>query len=290
MSGKYLSTSAIARDLKVTGKELFAIFQEYGLISKTESSWELTQEGKEYGAKTRDSKQYGKYIVWPETIKQRLSVPENTQAKVPVSSTTISKKFNVSSRQVNKILSELGLVSRDRKGWVLTDLGHNWGGQQFKHPQSGIPFARWPEDILENENFKDAFMQTAGITEVPYPVQEDFRTKYKAEFRSKDGHYLRSKAEVMVDNWLYTEGFVHAYERKLPVEEDLYCDFYLPQGKVYIEYWGLENDPQYLERKKKKIAIYQKYKFQLIELNESDIQNLDDILPRKLLDFGMQTS
>jgi Mn-dependent DtxR family transcriptional regulator len=290
MNEKYLSTSAIARELKVTGKELFAIFQDYGLIRKTESGWELTQEGEKYGAKTRDSKQYGKYIVWPETIKQRLSVPDNAEVKVPVSSTTISKRFNVSSRQVNKILSELGLVSRDRKGWVLTDLGHNWGGQQFKHPQSGIPFVHWPESILENENFKGAFMQTAGIPEEPSPIQEDFRTKYKAEFRTKDGHYVRSKAEVMVDNWLYTEGFVHAYERKLPVEEDVYCDFYLPQGKVYIEYWGLENDPQYLERKKEKIGIYQKNNFQLIELNESDIQNLDDILPRKLLDFGMQTN
>ena len=290
MNEKYLSTSAIARELKVTSKELFAIFQDYGLIRKTESGWELTQEGEKYGAKVKDSKQYGKYIVWPETIKQRLSVPDNAEVKVPVSSTTISKKFNVSSRQVNKILSELGLVSRDRKGWVLTDLGHNWGGQQFKHPQSGIPFVRWPEDILENENFKDAFMQTAGITEVPSPVQEDFRTKYKAEFRTKDGHYVRSKAEVMIDNWLYTEDFVHAYERKLPVEDDVYCDFYLPQGKVYIEYWGLENDPHYLERKKKKIEVYKNNKFHLIELNESDIQNLDDILPRKLLDFGMQTS
>jgi Mn-dependent DtxR family transcriptional regulator len=62
MSEKYLSTSALARDLKVTAKDLFAVFQEYGLIKKSESGWELTREGDKYGAKVKDSKQYGRYI------------------------------------------------------------------------------------------------------------------------------------------------------------------------------------------------------------------------------------
>ena len=55
---------------------------------------------------------------------------------------------------------------------------------------------------------------------------------------------------------MYDYGLVHAYEKKVPIEEELYTDFYLPNGKVYIEYWGLENDPKYAERKKKKIEIY----------------------------------
>ena len=290
MSEKFLSTSALARDLKITTKELFAVFLEYGLIKKTDSGWELTREGERYGAQIKNSKQYGQYITWPESIKERITVPENADQKTPVSSTTISKKFNVSSRQVNKILSELGLVSRDRKGWVLTDLGFDWGGKQLEHPQSGIPYVHWPETILDNKNFKETFMQTAGLEEEPEPKVDDFRTKYEATFRTKDGHYVRSKAEVMIDNWLYTEEFVHAYERKLPVEEEVYSDFYLPIGKVYIEYWGLENDEKYLERKKAKQAIYEKYDFKLIELNEADIKNLDDELPRRLLRFGIQTN
>jgi len=82
---------------------------------------------------------------------------------------------------------------------------------------------------------------------------------------------------------------IHAYERKLPIEEDVYCDFYIPTGKVYIEYWGYENDSKYLKRKKDKIEIYQKYGFNLIELNDKDVLNLDDILPRLLLKFGIQS-
>ena len=81
---------------------------------------------------------------------------------------------------------------------------------------------------------------------------------------------------------------VHVFERKLPIKEDVYCDFYLPVGKVYIEFWELENDKKYRERKLEKIKIYGKYGFNLIELDDADIQNLDDIQPKKLLKFGIQ--
>jgi hypothetical protein len=119
-------------------------------------------------------------------------------------------------------------------------------------------------------------------------VNVGFREKFVAKLRTADGHYVRSRAEMLIDNWLYMSEIVHAYERKLPVEEDVYCDFYLPVGKVYIEYWGLENDERYAVRKKVKIDIYNKYGFNLIEIDDEDIQNLDDVLPRKLLKFGIQ--
>ena len=39
--------------------------------------------------------------------------------------------------------------------------------------------------------------------------------------------------------------------------------------------WGKENDPKYLERKKKKLEIYKKYDYNLIELNDDDLTDLD---------------
>jgi len=117
---------------------------------------------------------------------------------------------------------------------------------------------------------------------------ESFREKFQAKHRSTDGHFVRSKAEMLIDNWLYMAEIVHAYERKLPIEEEVYCDFYIPTGKVYIEFWGYDNDEKYLARKQKKQAIYQKYNFNLIELTDEEVQNLDDILPRMLIKFGVQ--
>jgi len=128
-----------------------------------------------------------------------------------------------------------------------------------------------------------------GESKVSPKKKIEFREKFKVEHRATDGHFVRSKAEMLIDNWLYMAEIIHAYERKLPIEEDVYCDFYIPTGKVYIEYWGYENDSKYLNRKKDKIDIYQKYGFNLIELNDQDVLNLDDILPRLLLKFGIQS-
>ena len=92
----------------------------------------------------------------------------------------------------------------------------------------------------------------------------------------------------MIDNWLYTNGFAHAYERKLPIEQDVYSDFFIKEGNVYIEFWGMESDEKYSARKKVKQEAYSENDFNLIELNDNDLNNLDDILPRKLLQYGLR--
>ncbi|CAM4393783.1 hypothetical protein [Paenibacillus typhae] len=195
------------------------------------------------------------------------------------------------------------MIQKSVKGWTVTRLGESLGGKQFEHAQTGIPSVSWNVSILTNKRLIETIQSVQGniiesneesaVTSKDAEVKTlksnvGFREKFEAKYRTTDGHYVRSRAEMLIDNWLYMSEIVHAYERKLPVEEELYCDFYLPIGKVYIEYWGLENDERYTERKKVKLDIYSKYGFKLIELEDSDIQNLDDILPKKLLKFGIQ--
>jgi hypothetical protein len=31
---------------------------------------------------------------------------------------------------------------------------------------------------------------------------------------------------MLIDTWLYMAGIVHAYERQVPIDEELYCDFH----------------------------------------------------------------
>jgi len=57
---------------------------------------------------------------------------------------------------------------------------------------------------------------------------------------------------------------------------------------VYIEFWGMESDPKYAERKKVKVDLYRKNEFPLIELGDADINNLDDVLTKKLLQFKIK--
>ena len=62
---------------------------------------------------------------------------------------------------------------------------------------------------------------------------------------------------------------------------------YIPKGKIYIEFWGLEDDEAYIKRKEQKIELYKKYGLNLIEIDNDKIGNLDDHLPRELLKFGV---
>ena len=72
----------------------------------------------------------------------------------------------------------------------------------------------------------------------------DYRKKWPAKYRCDDGHYVRSKNEQLVDNWLYHHQICHAYEvlvvdRKNNVE--YISDFYLPHLNTYMEVWGFES-------------------------------------------------
>ncbi|EAU56050.1 hypothetical protein [Mariprofundus ferrooxydans] len=298
---KLISTSALAKELGATTRELFAILVANGWIVENGGERKLTDAGKQLGGDYKSDKRFGTYIVWPSEIKSKISIGSNVaspkQASNILTATSLGKTFDVSNQKINLIFSELGWIKKGLKGWELTKQGEKVGGIQLENNRSGVPYVSWPESIVTNKTLLDSIKQTQGqesegsTTELQEKSSNvsGFRDKFEAKFRSTDGHYVRSKAEMLIDNWLYMAEIVHAYERKLPVEEEVYCDFYLPGGKVYIEYWGYENDSKYLHRKKTKIEIYEKYDFKLIQLNDADVINLDDVLPRLLLKHGIQS-
>jgi len=293
MSVKYLSTTALSKEIQIPAKDVFALLAENGLITREENNWILTEQGKKQGGIVRSHPQYGSYIAWNEDFKDNSIFQTLENDKNMLTSTALGKHFGISKFRINPVLSELGLVQKDVKGWRVTPLGKLMGGKQFEHVKTGIPYVCWKPEILTKKSIINSLKEVQGDS-APEEKNEsnnttvEFREKFEAKHRSADGHYVRSRAEMLIDNWLYMSEIVHAYERKLPIEEDVYCDFYLPVGKVYIEFWGMENDERYRERKKEKLRIYEKYGFNLIELDDNDIKNLDDVLPKKLLRFGIQ--
>jgi len=292
---EYVSTSALANELEIKSSDLFEKFKSLGWIDRKNDKWILTDLGKQKGGQTRNNPKYGEYIVWPEN----LTIDNNQQADKPklINATAIGKHFEISSQRLNLILSELGWIEKDIAGWEITKLGKSLGGKQFEHETSGGTYVLWPESILSNRNLTAVFKDTNTVIEpaktnsekeLPKPSTDNFREKFPANFRTKDGHMVRSRAEVIIDNALYDYKLAHAYERKLPIEEEVYSDFFIPTENVYIEFWGMEDDPKYAERKRAKIELYKKYDFKLIELNDNDISNLDDFLPKKLLKFNIK--
>jgi hypothetical protein len=267
----YISTTTLANELDKRPAELFEKLKNLGWIERKNDKWLLTDLGKQKGGQVRSNPKFGEFIVWPEKI----SIDNGNQAQQTskpklLNATAIGKNFNISSQRLNLIFSELGwvekaLVGQDVNGWAITRLGYSIGGRQFEHETSGGSYVLWPDTILQNKSLKEVFSYTQIEKEIPTPQpinqqaptsqpSDDYREKYEAKHRTLDGHYVRSRAEVIIDNLLYQYGLVHAYERKIIIgDQEVLSDFYLPAGKVYIEFWGMEGDAKYSERKKKKI-------------------------------------
>ncbi|MCW0484544.1 hypothetical protein [Gaoshiqia sediminis] len=299
---KKISTTSLAKKLDLSSKELFEKLIELKLMYKKDEQWHLTRKGTEMGGELASHPQYGDYVVWPADFD-----PDNISAgdkKDLFNATALGKEFNLSSQRINLILAEIGWIEKALKGWSVTGLGRKAGGVEFEH-SSGGTYVLWPPVIVNNrtlvssvktghDHAAESIVEITQDTEASEDLKDakNFREKFPATLRTKDGHLVRSRGEILIDNSLYDYGLAHAYERKLPIEEDVYCDFYIPSqnnGKaVYIEYWGMESDEKYQARKERKKKIYQANGLNLIELGNNHIESLDDYLPKMLLKFGIR--
>lgn len=212
---EYISTSALANELGLKSSDLFDKLKVLGWIERKNDKWILTGLGKQKGGQIRNSPKFGDYIVWPENT----SIDTGEQKEKPklLNATSIGKHFNVSSQRLNLILSELGWIEKDIAGWSITKLGKNVGGRQFEHESSGGSYVLWPDNIVMDKSLVSVFNSTAmekettklSVSAPQYPSQlpdtttNNFREKFEAKHRTKDGHYVRSRAEVIIDDTLY---------------------------------------------------------------------------------------
>lgn len=302
---EYISTTTLANELDISRDDLFKRLEIVGWIERKNNKWILTNLGKQKDGQIRKTQNGEEFIVWPENI----SIDYGHQKEKPklLNATAIGKHFDISSQRLNLLLNELGWIEKTVAGWGLTKLGKTLGGKQFEHETSGGSYVLWPDTVLQNKDLLEQFHETpkekqvskearAIISKSDTDTVDDFRKKYPAEYRTKDGHYVRSKAELTIDDSLYLWGIAHAYEKKLSnTTENVYSDFHIPSGNgrpkaVYIEYWGMENDEKYNQRKNKKIEIYNQLGLSLIQLNDADIKNIEDSLQKYLLQHGIRVN
>lgn len=205
-----------------------------------------------------------------------------------ITATDIAKAQDLKSYEVNHILISIGFLEKTSSGYK--SLNANLGKTKIFQANK-TTYVLWKEDILNNLLFKGALAEYKKDSFEESPQQKkDFkfdRSYFKAEFRTIDGHFVRSKAEALIDNWLYMNNIVHAYEKRVPIQEEVYCDFFIPGHNIYIEFWGMLENEKYRDHKDKKLSLYKKYNLKLLELTEEDVKDIDDILPIKLLDFNI---
>lgn len=69
---KFLSTTALSKEVGISSKDLFSKFEKLNWIERKNDDWVLTTIGKNKGAQTKKG-QYGEYIAWPENILKELN-------------------------------------------------------------------------------------------------------------------------------------------------------------------------------------------------------------------------
>lgn len=292
-----VSTTRLARSLEIEPAELFRRLDEMGLIEREEKKWILSDAGRKAGGSIQQAEK-GEFIVWPEDF--NLSRYEKKLHKSLISATDIGEHFQTSAQKINKTLSSLGWVEQQRQGWCLTKLGKSQGGFEFE-ASTGKKYVKWSLTILEDKGLNDWF--DAPQESIPEPSndngnepeppdREKLNARYPPKYSTQDGHVVRSLSEKNIDDYLFRENIVHAYERPVNTKHgDLISDFYIPAGArqgshaVYIEFWGMKGNESYERRKQEKLAIYEKAGLldKLIQLEPEHLSDLESHLGRFLL-------
>lgn len=161
-----------------------------------------------------------------------------------------------------------------------------------KLPSSCSRVATWESFMKATSLEQVEWLQPEADSTVSKPLlmaERSLREKYPPTLRTRDGHLVRSRAEIIVDDYLFENRIWHVYEKRLPVvEEDVYCDFYLPEHDMYIEIWG-KRDQEYIGRKEHKEKVYRESGLRLISLEDQHI-NDPDLLTKALLQHGIGKS
>lgn len=107
-----------------------------------------------------------------------------------------------------------------------------------------------------------------------------------AKLRCENGVKVRSRAEVIICNFLFYNNIRAIYEDDVYYMENgeeklLHPDFYLPDYDLYIEYNELKNDA-YIKRTQYKDKIYREKGLKVIKVTEKEIADLSTYLKSKL--------
>lgn len=304
---KHFSRSALAEKLGVTLKELTQVLIDSGWLLHNESAakskghdqsskagarheWQLTEKGRFEGGIYKESKKFGQYIVWPESV---LSHPAITQLlDSRISATSIGRHYDISPRIVNRLLAELGWLQSYAKGWQLTAIGESYGGIQKHDKQSGVPYVVWPRTLLADSYFSGEVARYDAQTGMTSSEAVEIDADY--QYISIDGRHMLSIQEVKIANWLYLHGLLYAYRRELALGPDnnsdktIITDFYLPKSFVHVFYQGVVAGPDDLNRQLSRQELAKEYKLSVIELTDDDIEQLDHVLPRALLQWDIE--
>jgi hypothetical protein len=112
--------------------------------------------------------------------------------------------------------------------------------------------------------------------------------EYGTPSRTLHGEDVRSKSEQRIADYFTSNGIRYVYEQGAQTDALIFKrtfahpDFYLPDYKVYVEYWGLVSaSKEYRRIMKWKMKQYRQNKIMFISIYPDNLQNLDWIFRTK---------
>lgn len=303
-----LSTSALAKRLKLPIQQLFVTLRDYGWIDRRGNSWELTAKGELHGGSYQSSQRFGRYIVWPESLLEHpmLRAIETNQR---ISPGAMRRYYgHLSTLQINQVLTELGLQRSTRRGVEVTPLGARLGGRQETDTDSGLLQVSWPHELVDHPVVHRELARRQGDghgacapvddAERSAPVMQQGPGSTGDLFSGSvvtgqeplrcgvDGHRVDSLLKLRVCDWLYGAQLPHALNRQLPSEEGVYADFYLPTLGLYIECWERDVPTRTLSRRLRTRELCRELDLHYLEVAADDIERLDELLGSRLRALG----
>ncbi|GAA5188659.1 hypothetical protein [Ferrimonas gelatinilytica] len=260
---KKISTSALAKRLDLPAKGLFERLERSGYLRRQAQQWQLTEWGQRLGGETSDSEKFGRFVVWPEDL--LLAEESGT-----LPSEQLAAELSLIDAEFCGLLQVCGYLQRWQRDWWVTLAGRRQGGCQGISPQDGRPISRWPKTLLTQAAFQAALSAYRGSDADRRSTQssvDSFKQRFEAKYRTLDGHYVCTLAQLTLANFLYLQGVAFACFQPLPGELELVAPFYLPLADLYLELPITEPDEAFSARQ----AWYQANGMNWVALDEMEL-------------------
>ncbi|MBN3563215.1 hypothetical protein [Aliamphritea spongicola] len=270
-SSRGLSTSALARALDKTSKQMFAELAALGWIRREDDQWQLTAKGEFEKGKYHTSDKFGTYIVWPESVRQHPALVK-FEARL-LSHKDLADHFSYEPLMMQRLLAELGWMKPHLHGWQLTAAGKLQGGVQHEDQESGVPKVLWQKSVQTNALLEQRLEVALG-KDSPEGIQG---------IRTLDGRIIENQGAALVANWLYLANIRFTTHMNIPELPGQQADFYLPDAGLYLEYWCDSLTAHQLAQKMARKNHYALHKSEVADLRPDDLSRLDKHLTKLLL-------
>ncbi|MBI2656462.1 tetratricopeptide repeat protein [Candidatus Woesearchaeota archaeon] len=138
----------------------------------------------------------------------------------------------------------------------------------------------------ENKESISLFDEIKRDRGVPIKASEIMERSESAEpaFKTKTGHLVRTRAEMMIANFLFDNSLLFQYNSVATWadKDEFRASFYIPKLDLYIDHHPYDYLKEYQKVMKAKVKQYEKHKKKHIYITSEDEKNIEEAIRLKM--------